>query len=269
MRNFMTLIHPDAGQEARLAASIDLVRAYRGHLTCVQVTPFSYFLGGDPFLGYATAPLTLDAETERQAEIRAAVEARLTREQVPFGWEHFDGDPASCMVRAARLQDLIVLSIPIGHQQSFDPIPMAGDVAIHARSPVLAVPNGLKSLDVGGTAVVAWNGSSESAHALRFAMPMLHKASAVHIVTVGEDDGRAQPSEASAYLSRHGVSATLHEIAREGRPVGEALLAAASGVDGDYLVMGAYGHTRLREYVLGGVTRTVLVESQMPVLLAH
>lgn len=269
MRNFTVLIHPDEGQEARLSAAIELTQIFRGHLTCVQVTPFSYFLGGDPVTGYAMVPLTIDAENERQAEIRATIETRLTRERVEFEWQHFDGDPASCLVRAAPLQDLIILSIPVRRMEPYDPIPTVGDVAINARSPVLAVPKDRTTINFGGTSVVAWNGSPECAHALRFAVPMLQKAAAVHIIVVGED-GRAFPAtDASSYLARYDIRATLHEIAREGRPVVDAILSAASGLDADYLVMGAYGHSRLREYVLGGVTRTALLESRIPLLLAH
>ena len=117
--------------------------------------------------------------------------------------------------------------------------------------------------------MVAWDGSLESSHALRLTLPMLAPAAAVHVVTVTESHTEFPATDACHYLARHGIEAELHEWSREGRSTAAALLAAASNLSASYIVMGAYGHTRLREAVLGGATRDMLQTSPFPLLMAH
>ncbi len=269
MRNILVHVHEDDGQEARLAAALDLVRTFDGHLICVQVTPYYYYVASDPFGGYYALPELIEAETKREEEDRGRIEARLHGENISWDWIRYDGDASRCLVSAARLVDLIVLSQAVRPPAAQEPIPAVADVAIHARTPVLAVPRNTKGMNATGTAAVAWNGSLEASHALRFALPMLRRAAAVHIITVVEEGAGFPPTSACSYLSRYGINAELHEIHREERSVPDALLAGVSSVDADYLVMGAYGHTRLREFLLGGVTRSLIGGSPVPLLLAH
>jgi nucleotide-binding universal stress UspA family protein len=201
---------------------------------------------------------------------RSGIEERLQGEGVAWDWLAFDGAPGQLIVDRARLSDLIVVSQPGGDGASTQAAQaIAADVLVHARSPVLAVPQASRGLNGLGAALVAWDGSIEASHALRLTLPMLAKASAVHIVTVTEGNREFPATDAARYLARHGIEPELHEWPAEGRSVAQALCAAAGEVDAAYIVMGAYGHTRLREAVLGGATRDMLRECRLPLLLAH
>ena len=103
----------------------------------------------------------------------------------------------------------------------------------------------------------------EGSHALRLALPMLAKAKAVHVVTVLEDKSGFPATDACEYLARHGVASELHEWQRNGRRVADVLREAAAKLGASYIVMGAYGHSRIREAVLGGVTRDLLDDSDL------
>jgi nucleotide-binding universal stress UspA family protein len=140
---------------------------------------------------------------------------------------------------------------------------------LYARCPVLMVPHGQRRLDLAGPALVAWNGSSEAAHALRLALPLLKGAGAVHLVEVNDDLTGLPASEAALWLARHGVAADVHEWPAKGRRASVALLHAATELGAAWLVMGAYGHSRLRETVLGGVTRELIASASLPLLMAH
>jgi nucleotide-binding universal stress UspA family protein len=146
---------------------------------------------------------------------------------------------------------------------------MAGDVALHVRAPVLAMPIEARAFDPIGVAAVAWNGSIESAHALRLAMPMLARARGVHLITVDGRENDFAASQARDYLALHGIAAELHEWPLRESGIATTLIAAAESLDASYLVMGAYGHSRLREAVLGGATRDLLESSPIPLVLAH
>ena len=100
-------------------------------------------------------------------------------------------------------------------------------------------------------------------------MPLLEKASAVHVVTVSDDARGYPPTEACHYLARHGIGAQLHSWPLDGGSTADAIRAAAATLGAAYVVMGCYGHSRFREAVLGGVTREMLRESGLPLLIAH
>jgi nucleotide-binding universal stress UspA family protein len=141
---------------------------------------------------------------------------------------------------------------------------------MHARIPVLVVPENKNTLDFRNVAMVAWNGSREAADALRQAVPLLALAKAVHVVTVEDERENLFPvTDASEYLSRHGISSELHDRKASKQMVEAELDRCAVELGADYLVMGAYSHSRAREYVFGGVTRYMLHEATLPVLLAH
>jgi nucleotide-binding universal stress UspA family protein len=140
--------------------------------------------------------------------------------------------------------------------------------------PVLVVRGDVASFDVTAPVMVAWNGSAEAAHALRAAVPLLAAARKVWLVSVAEPADRKPrfdfPAlEGAQYLSRHGIDCELVEVPRGEAKIGDTLFSAAQMRDCGLMVMGAYGHSRLAEMLLGGVTRQMLSAPPMPILLAH
>src|SRR3712207_4072356 len=123
MRNVLVHIHPDDGQEARLAAAIAIVRAFGGHLTAVQVTPYSTYIAADPFGGTHLVAAALARQEENEREELGRLQERMRSEGVPFDWIHVDGEPARALVRASRLVDLVVLSRPVEAPRIAAPIP--------------------------------------------------------------------------------------------------------------------------------------------------
>jgi nucleotide-binding universal stress UspA family protein len=138
---------------------------------------------------------------------------------------------------------------------------------------VLVVPEDAKGFDVSAPMMVAWNGSSEACVALRSAVPLLSCSCKVTLVSVAEADDKARfdfPStDGAKYLSRHGIDCELVEIPRGEAKISDTLFSAAQMRECGLMVMGAYGHSRLAEMLLGGVTRRMLSDPQMSILLAH
>ena len=268
MKSILLYANEDAGLESRLQAALDLVRFSNGHLTCLHATPYDAFIMGDPFGGIYTLPVVMDQLKKAEDEQRARLEARLAHEDVAWDWLQVDGPAVQAILDRSRLADVVVLNLAGGVEDE-PALSMTATVAIHARSPVLAVPRGANRFDGRALVLVAWNGSVEAAHALRLALPMLRNASAVHFVTVTEDRTEFPALDGCRYLALHGLEPEMHEWPREGRSVSAALLAAAERLQASCIVMGAYGHSRMREAVLGGVSRQMLEESPVPLLLGH
>lgn len=269
MKTILLYANEDAGFEARFQAALDVARGFGAHISCVQVTPFDAFIMGDPFGGVYALPIVVEAVREAEDKHRGRIEQRLQVEDLNWDWSRYDGAPAQVIIDRARLADLIVLSLPKGGGGYDGPLAMAGDVALHARAPVLAIPQSSRSFDCQAPALLAWNGSPEAAHALRLTLDVLRKASQVNVVTVAQDKTDFPPTDAAQYLARRGIGCEVHEWPADGRSTAEALVDAAKVLGAGYVVMGAYGHSRLRESVLGGTTRDMLQRGDTPLLLAH
>ena len=166
-----------------------------------------------------------------------------------------------------RFADVVVIASPAGGGGETDSAIEA--VLFETARPLLLAGTGDFNA-IGGTALVAWNGSRESVRAVTDALPLLSRAGRVLAIGVDETGKRRPPMDALCdYLARHSV-ASEHLILPGGKgAVAPLLLEKISELGADFLVMGAYGHSRLRELVLGGVTRQVLAEATIPVVMAH
>jgi nucleotide-binding universal stress UspA family protein len=270
MKNILLHVHDDDAQPGRLAVALDMARQTGGHISCVQVTPVEAY-AGDAYGGLFGMAALIDTIHDQDKALRLATESRLARSDVAWDWHNYDGNPVETLIDQSALADVVVLSQPAAAQRrgARQALAIVGDVVMYTRCPVLMVPQGVERLDLAGPVVVAWNGSAEAAHALRLALPLLKRATAVHLVEVSDDQPGLAAREAAQWLSRHGIKADVHEWPAKGRRVSVALLHAAAELSARYLVMGAYGHSRLRETVLGGVTRELIASANVPLLLAH
>jgi nucleotide-binding universal stress UspA family protein len=202
----------------------------------------------------------------RQAESWLAATARAFPNLRPT-FLHIEDPVTQTVATRAKAADLTVLPSSAASEDPF--FALARDaVLFHSGRPMLVVPNEARGFNA-GTVVIAWKDSVEAVRALAAAAPFLAAAKRVKLLSVAEHENQDETRSMMAdYLKQGGVSVELVTLALHGRDVGEALVEAASGEDA-LLVMGAYGHWRWREYVLGGATRYVSRHTQVPVLMSH
>lgn len=169
------------------------------------------------------------------------------------------------LARRGRLSDLVVVGGP-GSDAGFS---QAVETAMLATGrPLLMVPETLPESS-GRSIAIAWDGTPGAARAAGAALPLLRRAETVTVMTADMEKVGAKPSALAGYLAEHGVSAQTWAFLSEDRALGEQLLAEADKAGADTLVMGAYGHNRLLEMVLGGVTQSVTAKAEIPVFMAH
>jgi len=170
----------------------------------------------------------------------------------------------------SRLADLVVLP-SAGDDRAFRRVTEA--LILRSGAPCLIVPRTGRSEAPFRRVVLAWNGSREAARAMRDGMPFLRAAANVAVVIGGEEDTRwldaTHAERLSKHLQRHGVEAEIVRADVGGGSAGEVLLAKAADVGADLVIMGAYGHSRAAEAILGGATRTLLSRAASPVLMSH
>ena len=266
MKNILALVHDDNGQEARLQAALDVTRAVDGHLSCLDVVtlPRTY---PDALVGTGMALLLNDERTREDANCDI-LRDRLNCEDVAWDLRQVTDDLVPAIKNAAEEADLIILNSRIGGYSPYDPQQVAGDVAIDCQRPILAVPDERRGIEFNGTALIAWNGSHESGESLRAALPLLKVAEEVVLLEIERSSQEYPATQVARYLSRHEIRCRIESRAGEGS-VADMILRAAREVDAAYIVMGAYGHSRTREALFGGVTRSMLETSDLPLLIAH
>ena len=256
----------------RLAYADGLARAFTAHLTGLQVHVLPEILSltdpsGSAFLR------ELIVQSDKEAE---AVTARLTEQLSALGphaelrrLDVFPGQIGNTLAAESRTADLFIGTRPYGDPTKSAHIEEA--VLFRCGRGCLFLPPKVTSEARFGTVLVGWKNTREAARAVAEAIPMLQQASNV-VVTMVEEAGYCHGSEPGAdigrYLSRHGIKPEIRMVNNAPVP-GTALLREAAAAGANLLVMGAYGHSRLQELVLGGATRDVLANATIPVLMAH
>ena len=267
MKNVLLLIHDDPGQEARLQAALDLTRALGGHLSCLDVSILPMVV--EDYVPVDGAALILADERERESKNRARTTARLEPEDVPWDWTDVTGDLDQALRDAAGLADIIVINRRLDGSDYPDMRALAGDLLVKGDTPVLAVPEDARCFDAAGHALIAWDGSDEAQNALQAATPLLALAGEVTILEIDDGSLHIPATEAARYLSRHGIEPRIRRAVTTIASADEVLLADIRLLGAAYVVMGGYGHSRLTEALFGGVTRRMLAESPVPLLLAR
>lgn len=271
------VIHADRApnSEARFSLAAELALREGAHLVGAATTGVPrYMRAGGLFEGSGVIVGEYLEHAARRADLALAqfeeIAGRLgvaSREQ-----RRLEDDAYAGLCLQARYADLLVLgqADPNDRNEGGLLLDLPEYVVLNCGKPVLLVPRGGH---VGSTLqrpLVAWNGSLEAAKAVTAALPLLRRASQATLVVFGDAAGHGeQPgADIALYLARHDIKV---EVVHRPQPVdaGRAILSLASDLGSDLLVMGAYGHSRFREMLLGGATRTILASATLPVLMVH
>lgn len=271
MKSILLHVQPDEGMDSRLQFALDLARATGGHLSCLHVTPAEAYVAFDSFGGVFVMEDVVRSIDEQEAELRARIERQLAHEDVPWDYEQVTGPVASVIASRAALADVIVATRERDpHRTHNASVSLLGDLLQRSRTPLFVPGTANLPFDPTGPALIMWDGSFEAAHAVRQSLGLLALSSSVRIVRVDPDDGLDFPStRLPDYLSRHGIHAELDVLQGTRDDVGEAVMLNASRHGASYVVAGGYGHSRIGEYWLGGVTRGLLLNCPIPLLIAH
>ena len=273
MRTILLHVEDDASLDARMQSALSLARATSGHVTCVYATPVDAYLAFDSFGGVFVMERIMEAIGEQEAAVKARVEAKMGSEDVSWDYCQATGTIPQVLLSYGALADIIVA----GRKQDGSTVRGArlgqlGNIVMKSRVPVL-IPGDGAQFDPAGKAVIAWNDSYEAANAVRSSLALLKMASSVEVLRFDEPDKQADERFPSTrlleYLSRHDIHAELKVDNIESDFVGAALVAEAVDTGASHLVLGGYGHSRISEYLFGGVTRAMLESSPVNVVIAH
>ena len=273
------LVHLNQEPRARalVAAGIELAAKFEAHLIGLYVFPAFRVTPPIPLPIGGDLAGQIKGAIKREADLVKAVFDEMTRHQ-PFvsEWRAITDDrrePSAVVVSHALAADIVVASQRDPAWQFSDILDFPDRLALGAGRPVLVIPNFGTHKVIPRNVTVAWTNRRESARAVADALPLLKLADNVHLLTAADgrpDDGGALPdTEIAAALARHGVKVQASRPNVTEYTVGEEIRVRAIDLNADLLVMGCYGHSRLREYALGGVTRHMMREMTIPILFSH
>jgi len=277
------LVHVDASPESdiRVEIAAELARQHDAHLTglyVVDLVPFMAEVGTGAIAGRSGMLEAVAALRENALAAPSRVEerfsARLDAAGIAGEWRLVESVVAPTVALHARYADLVILG-----QVNPDAKPpgtaaeLVEHVLLAAGRPVLAIPYIAKPVPLGRNVLVGWNGSREAARALNDAIPIIAGAQAVTVLAINprhgiQGDGDVPAADIALHLARHGLRAEADHMVTD-IPEGAALLDYAADHGCDLIVIGGYGHSRLREFALGGVTRTLLQSMTVPILMSH
>jgi len=278
-KDLLVVLDSEAAARGRIDLAATLAERFSAHLVGLYPLPvpqrprdLGYYDPAllDPFFRDLRERAREAADTVRE-QFEHVANLRSLSAEWRLVTEGPDADPAL----HARYVDLTILGQldpDRGDTEMLRPRPE--QITFASGRPILVVPYAGHFENVGRRAVVAWNATREAARAVHDAMPLLIAAEVVTVLTIDPREGRQGQGELlgadiSLHLARHGVKAQVERTVSADLPVGEVLLSRIADLAADLLVMGAYGHSRMRELLLGGATRSLLRSMTIPVLMSH
>jgi len=264
------LVHVDDSDACpqRMEIAIRMAADHEAHLTAL----FARAYGNLVNFGSGHDDEIVKAREASEKRFRSVTEAA----GVSAEWHTVEcGSPSvvtDAMLIHARYADLVVIGQADRERNNGGvPLDLAESLVLESGTPLLLIPYAGRFDSIGQRALVAWNGSRESARALRDALPLLERAQQVTVLALNPDQnhGDIPGADISLHLARHGVRAEAQHLTARDIDAGDMLLSCAADDSADLLVMGAYGQPRFRELILGGATRLVLAQMTLPVLMSH
>jgi nucleotide-binding universal stress UspA family protein len=270
------LVHVDASKASarRLGFAASLAERMEAHLTGLHVKWLQEKLyWADP----VTAAMIVEAARDGAAADADAASAQFRAEmagrEIAAEWRERSGPLVRTLAAEGRLADLVIVGQhdPDG-EAGIETDGLAEQVVLNSGRPCLVVPYAGEFSTLGRQILIAWDGSREASRAVHDALPFLRRAAKVYVVQVEPHPGGREfelPTDLARHLDRHGVAVELQQDVADGLPIADLLLSRAADLSIDLIVAGAYGHSRFRELILGGVTRSLFSEMTVPVLMSH
>lgn len=275
------LVHLDGTEQAgvRLALAAGLARRHGAHLVGLYVVDvmMPIMAAADAGSGAVLAEMLQRMRADSMDEA-ARVEARfseaLRHEDIAGEWRVAEGATPEHVALQARYADLAVLGQADPDAGRPGATATLEAVLFDSGRPALIVPYAGTFETVGQRVLIGWNSSAQASRAVHDALPLMAGAASVTVTAVnprrGIDAHGDQPgADIARHLARHGLKVTVEHTAAPEIGAGDMLLNRASELSADLLVVGAYGHSRLRQTIFGGVTRTLLTQTTLPVLMSH
>jgi nucleotide-binding universal stress UspA family protein len=277
IKDIMVICDAGEANDYRVETALLYAKVYQAHLTGLHLVPYPII----PIYG-GNFPETIpyiSSEQLKQSEntankIRDMFKKKAAEQAVPCDWKEIDGVDVRYIIDNARYTDVVI--VPQGYSRYGEDNTQKIDdyLSIHLARPLIITPDLKKVFNLPKRVVIAWNESHEAARAVHDALPFLKYAEQIQIISVAANKKEEKKymifdNDLRKHLSHHEINVEVKSLDRSTKGTGKTILEGALEYDADIIVMGAYGHTRLKEVILGGATRYLLRHTTIPLFLSH
>ncbi|MGI9317624.1 MAG: universal stress protein [bacterium] len=275
MKDLMVVVDDSKVAESTFTYAVAMAKAFDAHLAVlypVPVLPPAVYMG----IEYSTEWLAAISENLEQNE-QAAKQKYLEKAEaagIEIEWRTEEGEPSLVVTEQSRYVDVTIITQSMQDSEENASRNLSGHFLLESGRPALVVPHIGASPGLPKNILVAWDDSRASTRALNDAMPLLSNADTVQLFTINSSGRTRETKEVSAidiskHLARHNINVETRVLVATDIDPADLLLSHVSDMGNDMVVMGAYGHSRIRELVLGGMTREILQSMTVPVFMSH
>lgn len=272
-KDILVLCDKGEANDYRVEMAFLLAKVFDAHVTGVHLIPFP--VSGSvypPYVPNSAAP-QLDVTEKLTNNLKERFENIASNMKMSCSWKNMEGANVHYIVDNGRYTDLVIAPQGYSRYGENEPRRFNEFFAIHLGRPLLVVPDLKKVFSFPRKVIIAWNESKEATRAVHDALPLLEFAESIQVVSISKNEEQEKMSmiycnDLRTHLSHHGLNVEVVSPARSPKGVGETLLQNALEFDADLIVMGAYGHSRIKEIILGGTTKFMLDHSKIPLLLS-
>ncbi|MGI9228149.1 MAG: universal stress protein [Gammaproteobacteria bacterium] len=277
IKDIMVLCDAGEANDYRVETVLSLAKVYEAHVTGMYLVPYPVipvYGGAFPETIPYTATDQLDKATNIAKKLNAKFNEKASQFEVPHEWKTIDGIDVRYVIDNARYTDIVV--VPQGYSRYGEENTQKIDdyLSIHLGRPLMVIPDLKKVFNLPKYVIIAWDESHEAARAVHDALPFLQYAERIQVVSVSVSPDEEKASmiycdDLRKHLSHHGINVDVVSLDQSAKGTGGTIFQSALEYDADLIVMGAYGHSRLKEIVLGGATSYLLKHTTIPLFLSH
>lgn len=277
IKDIMVLCDAGDANDYRVESTFLIAKVFEAHVTGMHLIPYPVIpvYGGtfpEPIPYYASDQL--DEANAVEKNLKSRFEKKATELEIPHEWKSIDGVDVRYIIDNARYSDLVV--VPQGYSRFGEENTQKIDsyLSIQLGRPLLIMPDLKKIFTLPKRVIIAWNESHEAARAVHDALPFLQLAEQIQVISISKTDEDEKANmiycdDLRKHLTHHGLNLEVVSIDQSVKGTGATILESAIEFDADLIVMGAFGHSRLKEVVLGGVSRYLLNHTTIPLFLSH
>ncbi len=277
IKDIMVICDAGEANDYRVKTALLYAKIYQAHLTGLHLVPYPIIpvYGGNfpEAIPYISSE-QLEQSKNTENKLRDKFKKNAAEQEIPCDWKVIDGVDVRYIIDNARYTDVVIA--PQGYSRYGEDNTQKIDdyLSIHLARPLIITPDLKKVFNLPKRVVIAWNESHEAARAVHDALPFLKYAEQIQVVSVAANDADEKKymiydDDLRKHLSHHGINVEVKSLDPATKGTGKTILESALEYDADLIVMGAYGHTRLKEIILGGATRYLLRHTTIPLFLSH
>ena len=259
----------DPEHRNRLILAQHLAEQYQAHVVALFITNSGTSISGRAASAAYLAEIKHANEKKAQA-LRQEFDSYFSQAKINHSWIIEEGDHLELTREQAHIADLVIVGqAHPEHLEDYISLQLPERLIVSAGCPVIVVPDGGVSGAIGRNILIAFTMSREAGRAVRCALPFLKSAQTVTLFTKDQSEKKIKSSEIADYLARHGIKTEIAPEALSGRDIGEEILHQAEQGGHDLVVMGAYGYSKLHEFLWGGASRTIFSKAKIPLFVSH